>query len=111
MGFTDWLESLTPTLNIVRILAGAGLVTVFLAYFKRIRERRCWRNFKMSVHDWVDQSFQVGFGHPDELESEEWETVCERMLTDANFSPIEIHQLLAVSIVVAKGIAADRIYR
>jgi len=47
--------------------------------------------------------------HPSQLVEGEWKTVCERMLTDANFSPLQINQLLHVSVVVAKGIVADKI--
>jgi len=32
------------------------------------------------------------------------------MLTDANFSPLDIKQMLEISVVVAKGIAADKIF-
>ena len=47
--------------------------------------------------------------HPNELRETEWRVACERMLTDANFSPLQINQVLEVSVVVAKGIAADKI--
>lgn len=109
MGFTDWLATLTPLGDVARILAGFGLVAVFLGYLKHTAERRCWRHFKDSVHDWVDRLVEAQSRHPSEIMEEEWKVVCERMLTDANFSPLQINQLLDVSVVVAKGIVADKI--
>lgn len=96
--------------NLVRVLAGLGLVTVLLAYLKRMAERRCWRNFKESVHDWVDRFEKSENTRLNQLSEDEWKTVCERMLTDANFSPLEIRQVLDIAVVVVKGIAADKIF-
>lgn len=110
MGFTDWLESLKPLGDVASILAGFGLVTVFLAYLKHTAERRCWRNFKESVHDWVERLIKSQNRHPKELGEDEWKAVCERLLTDANFSPLQLTQVLEVSVVVAKGIAADKVF-
>ena len=110
MGFTEWLESLTPMLNVVRILAGVGFVTVLLAYLRRVAARRCWRNFKARVHDWVDRLVETENRHPNHLSEEEWQAACESMLTDANFGPMEIRQLLDLSVTVAKGIAADKMF-
>ena len=109
MGFTEWLESLTPMVNLVRVLAGVGLITVLLAYLKRTAERRCWRSFKASVNDWSQRLVEAENRHPDQLSDDEWKIECERMLTDANFSPLEIKQILDISVVVAKGIAVDKI--
>lgn len=109
LGFTEWLESLTPMVNLVRVLAGLGLVTILLANLKRFAERRCWRKFKVSVHDWVERLIESENRHPNQLSADEWKAECERMLTDANFSPLEINHVLDVAVVVAKGIAADRI--
>ncbi len=110
MIFTEWLESLTPTVNLVRVLAGLGLVTVLLAYLKRFAERRCWRNFKKSVHDWVDRFVESEKRRLSQLSEDEWQAACEGMLTDANFTPLEIKQVLEIAVVVAKGIAADKVF-
>ena len=108
--FTEWLDGLTPMVNLVRILAGLGLVTVLLAYLKRIVERRCWHNYKETVHDWVGRFVESEDRQLNQLSEDEWKAVCERMLTDAKFSPLEIRQILDTAVVVAKGIAADKIF-
>ena len=110
MDFTGWLESLKILDDVVGILAGLGLVAIFLGYFKHTAERRCWRNFKKRVHDWVDQLLESESRHPNEIQPDEWKVECERMLTDANFSPLQIRQVLDVSVVVAKGITADKVF-
>ncbi len=93
MGFTEFLENLTPMVDLAQILAGFGLVTVFLAILKRNAERRCWRDFKARVDDWVDRLRESGNRHPRELGDDEWNAECERMLTDAKFSPLEIDRV------------------
>jgi hypothetical protein len=110
LGFTEFLENLTPMVDLARILAGFGLITVLLAILKRNAERRCWRNFKMRVDDWVDRLRESGNHHPRELDDDEWKAECERMLTDAKFSPLEINQVLDTAVIVAKGIAADKFF-
>lgn len=104
--FTEWLQTLKP---LVDLAAGLGLATVFLTYFNHTSERRRWRNFKLSVYDWIDRLIEAQSRHPRELSDDEWKIACERMLSDANFSPIHIHQLLEISVIVAKGIASERL--
>ena len=96
--------------DLARILAGFGLITVLLAILKRNADRRCWRSFKMHVDDWIDRLREAEQRHPRELDDDEWKAECERMLTDSKFSPIEIHQILDTSVIVAKGIAADKFF-
>lgn len=110
MVFTEWLESLTPMVNVVRLLAGLGLVTIFLAYLKHATERRCWRMFKQAAHDWVDRFVESENRHLSELTEDEWKSACERMLTHTNFGPLEIKQVLDLAVIVAKGIAADKVF-
>ena len=110
MDFTGWLESLKSLGDVARILAGFGVVTVLLAYLKHTLERRRWRNFKENVDDWVNLLVESGIRHPNELSEDEWKAECERMLTDAGFSPLQVKQLLDVGVVVAKGIATDKIF-
>ena len=96
--------------DLARILAGFGVVTVLLAILKRNEERRSWRRFKFQVHDWIDRLRETENRHPRDLDDNQWKAECERMLTDSRFSPLEINQLLETSIVVAKGIAADKFF-
>ncbi|MCG8450720.1 MAG: hypothetical protein MI725_14215 [Pirellulales bacterium] len=96
--------------DLARILAGFGLITVLLAILKHNAERRCWRNYKVFVNDWTDRLFKTGNQHPADLEVDEWKAECERMLTDAKFSPLEIERLLDTAVIVAKGIAADKFF-
>ena len=110
MAFTDFLENLTPLADLARILAGFGVVTVLLAILKRNAERRCWRNFKVRVNDWMERLREAEDRHPRELEDDEWKAACERMLTDSKFSPLEIDQMLDTSVIVAKAIAADKFF-
>lgn len=95
--------------DVAQILAGFGLITVLLAVLKRHAERRCWRLFKERVDDWIDQLQEAENRHPHDIEDDEWKAKCERMLTDSKFSPMEINQLLNTAVIVARGIAADKV--
>jgi len=53
---------------------------------------------------------KAGSRHPSELSEDEWKVECERMLSDVNFSPLQIEQLLDTSVVVAKGIVAEKLF-
>ncbi|MCG8587002.1 MAG: hypothetical protein MI757_20035 [Pirellulales bacterium] len=96
--------------DVARILAGLGLVTILLATLKRNAERRCWRRFKQGAEDWLDRLAEMERRHPRQLEEDEWKAECERILNDAKFSPLEINQVLELSVVVAKGIAAEKFF-
>ncbi len=111
MSFTEWLESLKQLSDVAKALAGLGFVTVLLAVIKHRVERRCWQSFKRIAHDWVERLIEGGDRHPDELSEHDWKAECERMLSDANFSPLQITQLLQVAVVVAMDIASEKIYR
>jgi len=107
---TEIFEIVKPLGEVVGVLSGLGLVTVLLAYLKHLGERRCWRNFKESAHDLAGDLRQAGNRHPlFHMEKDEWKAVCERLLSDANFSPIQIQQVLDTAVIVAQGIAANRI--
>jgi hypothetical protein len=95
--------------NVVRVLAGLGLVTVLLAYTKRVGERRCWEKFKQGVHDWVNCTDETQRRHPKELSEDGWKSLCGELLFKAKFSPLDIPQLLPVAVAVAKDIAAEKI--
>ncbi len=107
MGFPTFLENLTPMVDLARILAGFGLVTVLLAILKRNAERRCWRNFKVRVHDWINYLRATENARRPDLD-DEWKAECERMLSDSKFSPLEIKHLLDTAVIVAKQIAAEK---
>lgn len=105
----QFLENLAPLVDLARILAGLGFVAVLLAILKRNGERHCWRNFKVRVTDWTDDIAESEHHRLPDLD-DEWKAECERMLWDSNFSPPEINQVLDTSVIVAKGIAAERLF-
>ena len=93
--------------DLARIVGGFGLVTVLLAILKHNAERRCWRTFKRFADEWANGLLELG-GRSVPKRDEEWIAVCERMLSDAKFSPLEIYRLIDTAVLVAKGIAADK---
>lgn len=103
------LEHLTPMVDLARIIGGFGLVTILLAILKRNAERRCWRSFKRFVDEWASDLAKLETPRVPSRD-DEWITVCERLLSDAKFSPLETHQLLDTAVLVAKGITADKVY-
>jgi hypothetical protein len=107
--FAQFLENLAPLGDLARILAGLGFITVLLAILKRNGERRCWRNFKVRVTEWT---YDVGESERRRLPDldDEGKAECERMLWDSKFSPLEINQVLDTSVIVAKGIAAEKFF-
>jgi hypothetical protein len=108
--FTNLLENLKPLGDLAQILAGFGVIAVLLAVLKRTSERRCWRNFKTRVDDWVNRLRESEGRHPRDFNDDEWKAACERMLSDARFSPLEITQVLDTSVIVAKGAVAENFF-
>jgi hypothetical protein len=99
------------SLNILsQALAGFGLVTALLAVAKHLVERRSWRRYKKKVRDWVGELRETEEYHPKELTDDEWRIVCERLLTDAGYSPVVINEMLEMAVVVARGVAADSFF-
>jgi hypothetical protein len=109
LDFTAWFESLKPLTDIAQILAGLGLVTVALAAVKDAVERRRWQAFKQSIDLWLGQELKAD-RHPKDFAENDWKIECELKLFDAGFNPSQIHQLLDTSVVVAKGIAASKVF-
>ncbi len=107
MDFTAWFESLK---SLAQVLAGFGLVTVLLAYGKHAAERRRWKNYKLFAERWIEEILRAEERHPNELTDSQWSFEAERMLAEADFSPLEIHQLLETAVVVAKGLASERFF-
>jgi hypothetical protein len=105
LDFTAWVESLK---SVAQVLAGFGLVTVLLAYVKHTVERRCWDSFKRRAEHWIDDLVRTQERHPNELSEAQWRFEVEQMLTEANFGPLQIQQLLETAVIVAKGLASDR---
>jgi hypothetical protein len=108
LAFTPGPIDITPLTGLAQAFAGLGLTTVLLAVLKRNLERRFWRDFKRRAGDWIDRLRETENRRPLDLSNDEWMSECERMLADSKFSPLEIHQILNTSVIVAKGIAADR---
>lgn len=108
--FTNFSESLKPLGELTQIIAGLGLITVLLASLKRGNERRSWRLFKLQVEEWLEQFRESEGRRPGDLQGDEWKAACERMLTVAKFSPMEINHLLDAAVIVSKGLAADRFF-
>lgn len=110
MDWTRLIELVKPLGDLVGVLSGLGLVTVLLAFLKHNSERRCWRNFKSAAHNLAGDLLRAGNRHPFyHMEEDDWKAVCERLLSDANFSPIQIQQIIPIAVVVLKGITANRI--
>jgi hypothetical protein len=108
--------------DIVQVLAGLGVVTTVLGILKYSFERRCWRRFKRDANDWIGRKVELkALGYvepivgedgtsfqPPALEDEVLTVVVEDMLSDAGFTPAQTQQLLQMSIVIVKGMAADK---
>ena len=122
MDFTAWFESLKSMTEIVQILGGLGVVTLALAYAKHVAERRSWQRFKQQADDWIVRQVEIkergtigpiirteGLDsdlpvfHDDVLT-----LVVEQMLTDSGFSPLQTQQLIGISVLAVKGMAADK---
>ena len=121
LDFTAWYENLKPLTDIAQILGGLGVVTLVLAYAKISSERRCWRRFKRQADIWITR--QVEFkeqvpGRPSTTPRRAPEpslfrddiltVVVEEILSDAGFSPLQVQQLLGMSTLIVKGMAADK---
>ena len=103
--FFEAIESM----GLVTTLGGLGVTAIILASLKWFIDRRRWRQFKASVHEWLDRLIKAE-RFPKNLQDYEWKAECERMLMDARFRPAEIVQLLDLSTIVAKGIAANKMF-
>jgi hypothetical protein len=108
LDFTAWDEKLKPAATVVQVFAGLGLTTALLAFARYYFERRCWRRFKRRVDGWIGQLEKSGELHPKQLRDHDWRVECERLLSDAYFGPAQVNDLLETSVVVAKGMAADK---
>jgi hypothetical protein len=111
LAFTMGAENLTPLVDLAQILAGFGVVTVLLALLKHYVERRRWTFFKRQLDEWTDQIRDAGMRVPHSGDDNQWKAECERVLTEAGFSPLEINQILDLAVATAKGIAADKFLR
>ncbi len=80
------------------LFSGLGVVTALTTAW---RHRRRWRAYKQLVDQWFPSSRP---GLAEAMTDEEWQTLCETLLSDANFNPFETQQILAVAVTTAKGI-------
>jgi len=104
--------------DIAQILAGLGVVTVALAFAKYSAERRCWRRFKRLADGWLNRQvelkeFRLKQGKTSSSDSSVFEhdvltVVVEDMLSDAGFAPLHAQQLLEMSLLLVRGMAADK---
>lgn len=94
--------------SISQILAALGVSAAVLAAFRRFVEKRRWDRFKRRTSQWTDDLLVVGIRLDKRLAEEEWQSECETLLADVGYTPLEIHQILGVAVVVAKGIASTR---
>jgi hypothetical protein len=107
LDFTEWFQSLK---SVAEVLAGFGLVTILLTTMKHTAERRSWKSFKRRTQDWIGDLVKANDKHPKEFTDAEWQFEVERLLSDANFGPMQVEQLLETGVIVAKGLAAERVY-
>lgn len=109
MGFTEFLPNLTPMVDLARIVGGFGLATILLVILKHNTQRRYWRTFKRLVDEWASRLSRLEPPRAPANE-DEWVAVCERMLSDAKFGPLEAHQLIGTAVLVAKAIVAEKFF-
>jgi hypothetical protein len=110
LDFTVPNEKFTLAAILVQIVASLGLITALLACVKYYVDTWRWRRYKFRIHDWINGLIKLSDEerHPKRFQDQDWRVECERMLTSAYFSPIEIIDLLETSVIVAKGMAVDR---
>jgi hypothetical protein len=94
--------------NLSQALAALGLVTVILSMLKRSFERRRWREFRYRMDEWTDRLRNAGMRLDSTSSDEVWRAECERKLFNAGFSPLEIPQVLDLSVAVAKELATSK---
>lgn len=94
--------------SVSQILAALGESAAVLAAFRRFVEKRRWDRFKRRANEWTDDLLEVGIRFDKRFADEEWQSECEILLADVGYTPLEIHQILGVAVVVAKGIASTR---
>ena len=108
--------------EIVQVLGTLGVVTVVLGFVKYSLERGNWRRFKRNADRWVSR--QVELKHDDQdlsiandadentmsylFEDDVLTVVVERLLSDAGFTPLQTQQLLDMSLLLVRGMAADK---
>jgi len=109
--FNSLVETASAIQPIVDFVAGLGLAAVFgavlLAVLKRNAQLRQWRNFKDDLEEWAAALLSAHNRHPKELSDEDWRAECETMLYDAQFTPIDITQVMDLAIIVAKATTID----
>ena len=99
------MDELEIWLTWIKLAVSLGAVTALAAGCKYAWNRYRWRHFK----NWLWLSKQSVVDHPKEMTDDDWKVLTESILIDARFSPFEIHQLLDLAVVTARGIIASRL--
>ncbi len=94
--------------SLSQILTTLGVSAAVVAAVRRYLDQRRWDKYKCRVMQWTDDMLAVGIRVDKSLDDGEWRAECENMLSDVGFTPLEIHQVFEVSLVVAKGIASTK---
>jgi hypothetical protein len=86
---TTWIE-LSTSLGLV---AAVGWVARWYWH------RRRWRRFERAIREWALNEQWL----PEELSDDQWKSLVVIKLSEAEFSPAEIKELLELAVLVAKG--------
>ena len=90
--------STETVIALLGVFSNIGLVALLGFLVKWFWNRRRWRRFETSIRTWAAQeTFDL------DLKEEEWKSLVAIKLSDAEFSPSEILQLLDLAVIVAKG--------
>ncbi len=99
-GVAEAMLSTETVMGWLGIFSNIGLVAFLCLLVKWFWNRRRWRRFESSIRAWAQETFDL------DLEENEWKSLVAIKLSDAEFSPKEILQLLDLGVLVAKGRAA-----
>ncbi len=97
------LHDAESLLTLIKIVVSLGVATAVTTAWRHYRHRLRWRTYKQLVDQWFSTA-RVGFAEA--MTDEEWNTLSETLLADANFNPFEAQQLLPLAVTVAKGMMA-----
>lgn len=107
--FAADLFSAESLATFVRIVAGLGVVAALGAEYRHVRSRRRWRAFKDAVLEWLSSSTMSVIEHPKLMSDEEWDALCEILLTNSGFTPFETQQVLKLAVTTARGLVGSHV--
>lgn len=106
-------QSLLPDLHfwlaLVQFAVSLGVITALGIACRYVWNRHRWRLFKKSIHNWFRLAATSNVDHPKTMQDDDWKYLVEMKLTDSNFSPFEIQQMIELAVVTAKGIIASQL--